>query len=558
MTGAERVWQELRQLGVDTIFGVPGGAVLPLVDALAASHRDIPFIVTRHESAAIHAADGYARVSGKPGIALVTSGPGGTNALTGLMTAMTDSTPIVVLVGQVPTTVVGSDAFQEADLFTMALPVVKHSWKVETIEEVGPVIRKAYWLAAVGRPGPVLVELPKDIQLKSEGADVPSADDENARLKPAEISATVKARLRAYLRRAKRPILYVGGGVVSSDTVDWVRRWAERYDAPVTTTLMGLGSFPADHPLSLGMLGMHGTYTANHAIQEADLILALGVRFDDRVTGRVDKFAPKARIIHVEIDQAERNKIVVPDITLAGDLRTMLPALDAYIPETVHPEWMKTLRTWQSEHPLKIPAAPPGRLSSGAVLTYLSDVLADNDVVVTDVGQHQMWTALFVKRRKPRRFITSGGAGTMGYGLPAAVGAQLAMRQRGRVVLVAGDGSFQMNLQELATLAQYQVPLILLVMNNGGHGMVRQWQDLFHGQRRHGVQLQNPDFVDLARVFGIRGMTVETESQLFEAFRHFEQLQPEGPFLLEVKIDPNEMVYPMVPSGKSLSEVIEG
>ncbi len=553
MTGAERVWHELKELGAEMVFGVPGGAVLPLVDAQS-KHGDMPFIVTRHESAAIHAADGYARTSGKPGIALVTSGPGGTNSLTGLMTAMTDSIPIVVLVGQVPTTLIGTDAFQEADVFTMALSVVKHSWKLERADDVAQVVRQAYALAKAGRPGPVLVELPKDVQLAEEGL-IPDADPKPSATPEFELSPTVRARLRSYLGRAERPVLYVGGGVVSSDTADWVKRWAERYDAPVTTTLMGLGAFPASHPLSMGMLGMHGTYAANHAIQEADLIIALGVRFDDRVTGRLDRFAPRARIIHIEVDPAEHNKVVTPDVTLRGDLASVLPVVDPYVPEAFHSAWISMVKAWKEDHPVRIPPAPKGHLSSGAVLSHLSQMLDEDDVVVTDVGQHQMWSALFVQRNKPRRFVTSGGAGTMGYGLPAAIGAQMAVRLS-KVVLISGDGSFQMTLQELATVSQYQIPVAIFVMNNGGHGMVRQWQDLFHGQRRHGVALKNPDFVGLARIFGIPGMTVEREDQLVEALARLHEIQE--PLLLEVKVDPDEMVFPMVPSGQSLSEMIEG
>ncbi len=553
MTGAERVWHTLQELGARAVFGVPGGAVLPLVDALSLT-SDLPFIVTRHESAAIHAADGYARISGRPGVALVTSGPGGTNALTGLMTAMTDSTPLVVLVGQVPTGLIGTDAFQETDLFTMALAVVKHSWKLDRADDVDEVIRKAYHTAVEGRPGPVMVELPKDVQLAGEkfpamGWHAPSPE-------PWSFPPLQKARARAYLKRAKRPVFYIGGGVAASGTADVIMRWAERFHAPVTTTLMGLGAFPADHPLSLGMLGMHGTYTANHAIQAADLILALGVRFDDRVTGRVDQFAPNARIIHIEVDPAEHNKIIAPHVTLRGDLRVVADHFDGLVPQAEHREWLKTLRQWQAEHPLRIPSAPPERLATAQVLSRVGEWIADNDAVVTDVGQHQMWAALFVPRRQTHRFLTSGGAGTMGYGLPAAIGAQVALGDGGRIVLIAGDGSFQMNLQELATVAQYQIPMTILLMNNGGHGMVRQWQDLFHGQRRHGVHLKNPDFVDLVRVFGIEGFTVQSEAQLEEAWQRASVHS--GPVFLEVKVDPDEMVFPMVPSGRSLSDVIEG
>lgn len=552
MTGAERVWQELEQHGVDTIFGVPGGAVLPLVDAMSAC-PNLTFIVTRHESAAIHAADGYARVSGRVGVALVTSGPGGTNALTGLMTAMTDSVPMVVLVGQVPTPLIGTDAFQEADLFTMAMSVVKHSWKVENADDMAKVIDQAYHLAISGRPGPILVELPKDVQFAQES--MPQAICRPIKVNMSPVSPLVRARIRAYLKRSQRPLFYVGGGVTSSDTGHFIQAWAERYHAPVTTTLLGIGAVPGSHPLNLGMLGMHGTWASNHAIQEADLIIALGVRFDDRVTGRVESFAPNARIIHVEVDRAERNKIVTPDITVEGDLRVILPVLDQLIPPAFHDTWLNTVRGWSAGHPLRVPHAPDGHLASAAVLTQLGDWLDANDVIVTDVGQHQMWAALFVKRDRPRRFITSGGAGTMGYGLPAAIGARQ-FQTPGKVVLIAGDGSFQMNLQELATVAQYRIPIWILVMNNGGHGMVRQWQDLFHGQRRHGVALANPDFVDLARVFGIRGLSVQSEPELAQALQQMGEYA--GPVLLEIKIDNDEMVYPMVPSGHGLSDVLEG
>ncbi len=552
MTGAERVWHTLHKLGSRAVFGVPGGAVLPLVDALY-ERSDMPFVVTRHESAAIHAADGFARASGQPGVALVTSGPGGTNAMTGLMTAMTDSTPIVVLVGQVATGLIGTDAFQEADIFTMALPVVKHSWKISHADEVESVIRAAYRLATSGRPGPVLVELPKDVQMGEESGAARTYEMPES--PPWRMSALDAARLTAYARRAKRPVLYVGGGVVQSNTAPLVKELAEALHAPVTTTLMGLGAFPADHPLSLGMLGMHGTYAANHAIQEADLIIALGVRFDDRVTGRLDQFAPRAHIVHVEVDRTERNKIVTPDLTFAGDLRDVLPALVRTIPRGRRDEWMETIRAWQEEHPLIVPSAPDGHVSTPATLQILAGRLSGHDVVVTDVGQHQMWAALFVPRTKPRTFLTSGGAGTMGYGLPAAIGASL-HRERGRVILVTGDGSFQMNLQELATVAQYRIPVAIVVMNNQGHGMVRQWQDLFHGQRRHGVTLSNPDFVDLARVYGIPGMTVASLEAFAQALETWDVTS--GPMLVEVAVDPNEMVFPMVPSGKSLSEVIEG
>ncbi|MBX5467422.1 MAG: biosynthetic-type acetolactate synthase large subunit [Firmicutes bacterium] len=552
MNGAQWTWNVLKQLGVDTIFGIPGGAILPLVDAMVAEHPDLRFIVTRHEAAAIHAADGYARVSGRPGVVLVTSGPGGTNVVTGLATAMTDSVPLVVLIGQVPTPLIGTDAFQEADLFSMTMPIVKHSWRITRPQEIAGVLEQAVRVATSGRPGPVAIEFPKDMQL----AEVPDARWEPS---PApEPTAWVRplewARVRSLLRYARRPVLYVGGGVTASDTAHWVRQIAERYQIPVTTTLMGLGTFPGLHPLSLGMLGMHGTWTANHAMQEADLILALGVRFDDRVTGKVDQFAPHAKIVHAEVDPAEVGKIVRPHVVLRGDLRCTLPRLARLAEPKRHDAWLAQLERWKAEHPLKVGDEGAG-LSAPKALSIIARYLNDDDPVVTEVGQHQMWAALVVPRGLPRRFITSGGAGTMGYGFPAAMGAQLG-HPRGRVCLLAGDGSFQMNLQEMATLAQYQLPIWVIIINNLGHGMVRQWQDLFHGERRHGVFLLNPDFVKLAEAFGIPGFSVNQAGALEEALAVMQRI--EGPVVLEVVVPEDEHVYPMVPAGQPLSMVLEG
>lgn len=553
MTGADKAWEVLTRLGVDVVFGVPGGAILPLVDAMVARKDALRFIVTRHEAAAIHAADGYARVTGKPAVAMATSGPGGTNIITGLATAMADSVPLVLIIGQVSTTLIGTDAFQEADLFSMTMSVVKHSWRVTDANAVGPVLAEAFRLAGHGRPGPVVVELPKDVQLKEITGE--------ARLESIEPVSRPRgnpvawARIKAYLRQARRPIFYIGGGVVNSNTHNWVLRMAERYQAPVTTTLMGMGAFPASHPLSLGMLGMHGTWTANHAMQEADLIIALGVRFDDRVTGKVDEFAPKARIIHIEVDPAEVDKIVRPHITIQGDLREMLPRLNAIVPVRRHREWLRLLAQWQQEHPLRPPASPEGSVASARALAIVHRAISADDIVVTEVGQHQMWAALYLPRERPRTFLTSGGAGTMGYGFPAAMGAKVAKPDR-RVLLVAGDGSLQMNLQEFGTLVQYNIAIWILVFNNQGHGMVRQWQDLFYEKRRYGVKLMNPDFVKLADAYGIPGFTVSSEDSLGEALAVMKTM--EGPVLLEIIVSEDEHVYPMVPAGLSLSMVLEG
>ncbi|MDA8193069.1 MAG: biosynthetic-type acetolactate synthase large subunit [Thermaerobacter sp.] len=554
MTGAERTWDVLTKLGVDVIFGVPGGAILPLVDAMVAQQGDLRFVVTRHESAAVHAADGYARVSGKPGVVLATSGPGGTNVITGLATAMADSVPLVLVLGQVASGLIGTDAFQEADLFGMTMPVVKHSWRIRHAGEIGPVLTEAYRIAQFGRPGPVVIEFPKDTQMQevdNEPASFPEPPAPVLRPQP-----LAWARARAYLARSRRPIFYIGGGVVISGTAPTVKRLAERYQAPVTTTLMGLGAFPSSHPLSIGMLGMHGTWTANHAMQQADLIIALGVRFDDRVTGRLDSFAPHARIIHVEVDPSEINKIVASDAALVGDLAQILPQLERHLPEAAqHDEWLAQLARWQAEHPVRVPESPAGAVAAPRALQILRSVIRPEDIVVTEVGQHQMWTALFIPRDHPRTFVTSGGVGTMGHGFPAAMGAQVG-RPDVRVYLIAGDGSFQMNLQELATLVQYQIPIRIIVLNNQGHGMVRQWQDLFHGGRRYGVKLLNPDFVKLAQAYGMNGFTVNSEGALAEALTVLAD-QP-GPVLLEVVVPEDEHVYPMVPAGRSLSEVIEG
>ncbi len=555
MTGAELSWEVLSQLGTTVVFGVPGGSVLPLVDALATRVQSpIEFIVSRHESASIHAGNGYARVTGKPAVVLATSGPGGTNVITGLVTAMTDSVPIVLIIGQVPTTLIGTDAFQEADLFNMTMPAVKHSWRITHPDEVADVLLQAYETASNGRPGPVVVEFPKNIQFMEcpswEGLSEKNQEDELWEEKP-----IVWSRIKSYLRAAKRPLLYVGGGVVSSNTQDYIMQFAETYDCPVAHTLMGIGVCPSSHTRSLGMLGMHGTWYANNAMQEADLVIALGARFDDRVTGKLDEFAPNARIIHVDVDAAELSKLVRPHVAIHGDLRRVLPKLLKTLPRMTHEGWWDTIHEWKASHPLKIPGATEGTIASATIMQVINNHLNPEDVVVTEVGQHQMWAALFVNREKPRTFLSSGGAGTMGYGFPAAMGARFGIGSH-RVVLLAGDGSFQMNLQEMGTVAQYQIPLWIIVLNNGGHGMVRQWQDLFHGQRRMGVDLLNPDFVRLAESFGIRGFSVNSKGALDEALHIMESI--DAPVLLEVMVPKDEHVFPMVPAGQPLSTVLEG
>lgn len=550
MTGAEKVWQVLKGVGVKVVFGIPGGAILPLVDAM--SQSQVELVVTRNESAAVHAADGYARATGGVGVCMATSGPGGTNIITGLATATADSVPILALVGQVPLPLIGTDAFQETDVFGLSLGLTKQSYRVTDPNHVERILREALAVAADGRPGPVLVELPKDVQINPITQNVPYVRNVHKPPHPAPLDW---ARAKKLMRESRRPLIYAGGGVVSSDSHVGLVALAERLGAPVVSTLLGLGSMPADHPQFLGMLGMHGTWTANHAVSACDLLIAVGARFDDRVTGRVSEFAPHARIIHCEVDAAEIGKIVKPDVVLRGDLRHVLPRLAIIAPERRHREWWQTIRQWQQAHPLRIQEPEDGRgVPSPRVLQALSSRLKPFDIVATEVGQHQMWAALFVPRYQPHTFITSGGTGTMGYGFPAAIGAAWANRDA-RVVALMGDGSFQMNLQELATVAQYRIPLLMLVLNNSGHGMVRQWQDLFFGGRRYGIELANPDFVKLAEAFGLPGHRAETLGELERALQVWDE--EGGPRLIEVVVPVTEPVFPMVPSGEPLTAVRE-
>jgi acetolactate synthase-1/2/3 large subunit len=550
MTGAAQVWDTLRAAGVTVVFGIPGGAILPLVDALFAT--DIDLVVTRNESAAAHAADGYARASGRVGVCLATSGPGGTNVLTGLGTAQSDSVPLLVLVGQVPLSLIGTDAFQGTDVFGLSLGLTKHSYRITHPNQIPGVLGEAMAVALSGRPGPVLVEIPKDVQQAAVTEVWPLASSPRHLPRP---SALDWARARRLLRESVRPVIYCGGGVVASDTRESLVGLSERFAAPVVSTLMGLGAMPASHPHFLGMLGMHGTWTANHAVSAADLLIAVGARFDDRVTGRVADFAAQARVLHLDVDPAEIGKIVQVDAALPGDLRHVLPRLAILAPSRRHTSWWNTIRGWQQSHPLRAPADGSGDgIPSPAVMQALAQVLRADDVVATEVGQHQMWAALYLPRSEPRTFITSGGSGTMGYGFPAAIGAARA-RPDSRVVSIMGDGSFQMNLQELATVAQYQVPLLMVVMNNGGHGMVRQWQDLFYQGRRHGIALANPDFVKLAASFGLAARQAETRAELDVILADWDR--DGGALLVEVKVPVTEPVFPMVASGEPLTAVRE-
>lgn len=549
--GAEILLEALQREGVDVIFGYPGGKVVSIYDALY--HSSIRHILTRHEQAAAHAADGYARVSGRVGVCLATSGPGATNLVTGLATAYMDSVPIVALTGQVPISLLGHDAFQEADILGITLPVVKHSYLVKDIMDIPRVIKEAFHIVSTGRPGPVLVDLPQDItgvyadvtylpELELPGYKPTSAGN------PRQIQAAVEA-----IMSAKRPVLYVGGGAVISGAEKELKEMAERLEIPVTTTLMGLTAFPSRHELSLGMLGMHGTATANYAVTECDLLIAAGARFDDRVTGKADEFAPKAKVIHVDVDPAEIGKNVRADIPIVGDLCLVFTALLEKLPRQRHAPWLEMIKEWKTQYPLGYKTTED-IIAPQQVMETIQTLITEETTIVTDVGQHQMWAAQYLQFSRSRTFITSGGLGTMGYGLPAAIGAQLAI-EGGRVVAIVGDGGVQMNIQELATVAQCQIPVKIVVLNNGYLGMVRQWQELFCQKRYACTELTgNPDFLKLAAAYGIRGLRATKPQELREVLK--EAFESPGPVLVDCHVDPAQNVFPMVPQNRPIHEML--
>ncbi|HEY8488406.1 MAG TPA: biosynthetic-type acetolactate synthase large subunit, partial [Thermaerobacter sp.] len=537
MSGAGAVVQVLLEQGVEWIFGIPGGAVLPLYDALYGA--PIRHVLARHEQGAALAADGYARASGRVGVCIATSGPGATNLITGLATSYLDSVPVVAITGNVGRAFLGTDAFQEADTFGVSMPVTKHNYLVLDPEELPAILREAFAVAASGRPGPVLVDIPKDVFTTtiSPGAwdrplwgrtaePVPAGGGEGP-VQPAPWRPAEHRRLgdldeaARLIARARRPVLYAGGGVIVAEAAEALRRLAERAVLPTTTTLMALGAMPGDHPLFLGMPGMHGTYAANMALTETDCLIAVGARFDDRVTGKVSDFAPDAAVIHIDVDAAELGKVKAPRVAIAADARDGLAALEAALGR-VPPDqwadrgpWLERIDGWKQEHPYRYDRDRARReLLPQAVIEELERATDGDALVVTGVGQHQMWAAMFYRYRRPRQFLTSGGLGTMGFGLPAAIGAQLA-RPDARVLCVDGDGSFQMNVQELSTLAELGLPVKIFIINNGAHGMVRQWQDLFYGQRLSASVFEHqPDFVKLAEAYGVAAYRITHPDEL--------------------------------------------
>ncbi len=559
-TGSEILLECLVKEGVDTIFGYPGGTVINIYNDLM--NYPIKHVLTRHEQAAVHAADGYSRVSGKVGVAIATSGPGATNTITGIATAYMDSIPMVIITGQVPTPLIGNDAFQEADIMGITRPITKHNYLVKDVKDLARIIKQAFYIARTGRPGPVVVDLPKDVQIASTKFEYPETVDirgykPNYTGNPRQIEKAVKMLLAA-----KKPVLYVGGGATLSDTSEELGKLAEMIQAPVTTTLMGMACFPKRHPLSLGMLGMHGTYYANMAVTNSDLLVAIGARFDDRVTGKIATFAPHAKIIHIDIDPTSIKKNVRVDLPIVGDLKNVLAQLTEKlsqctleISETVTSSepWRQQILEWKEQHPM---AYKPSKtvIKPQYVIEKVRELTNEDAIVTTEVGQHQMWTAQFFDFTKPRTFVTSGGLGTMGFGLPSALGAQAAFPER-QVIDISGDGSFQMNSQELATLVQYRLPVKIVILNNNFLGMVRQWQQLFFDKRYSQTCMELPiDFIKLAEAYGATGLRATKPEEVEEVIR--KGLETPGPVIMEFKVAREENVLPMVPAGAGLNEMV--
>jgi len=563
-TGAYALMDSLKRHGVKHIFGYPGGAILPIYDELYRFEAagDLKHILVRHEQGAAHAADGYARATGLVGVCFGTSGPGATNLVTGIATAQMDSIPMVVITGQVPRSAIGTDAFQETDIYGITLPIVKHSYVVRDPKEMARIIAEAFHIASSGRPGPVLVDIPKDVGLE-EFDYIP--------VNPGEVTLpgyrpTVKGNSRQInqaiklIRQAEKPLLYVGGGAIAAGAHGEIKELAELFNLPVTTTLMGKGAFNETHPLSVGMLGMHGTAYANFAVTECDLLIAVGARFDDRVTGKLDEFAARAKVIHIDIDPAEVGKNRAPEVPIVGDVRQVLVDLLRRCQETggateTHQktaQWLQRIQRWREDYPLIVPIYQDS-LSPQEVIDTLGK-MAPDAYFTTDVGQHQMWAAQFLKNG-PRQWISSAGLGTMGYGMPAAMGAKTALPHE-QVICVAGDASIQMNIQELGTLAEYGINVKTVIVNNGWQGMVRQWQETFYGERYSSSDMQAgmPDFVMLAQAYGVKGMQVTRREDLKDAIA--EMLAFEGPVLMDVQVKRDENCYPMVAPGKSNAQMI--
>jgi acetolactate synthase-1/2/3 large subunit len=555
MTGAGILWECLEREGVRVVFGYPGGAILPAYDAL--KHSKIHHVLVRHEQGATHMADGYARASGEVGVAIATSGPGATNMVTGIATAMLDSIPIVCITGQVGSKLIGSDAFQETDITGVTLPITKHNYLVTHASEVARTVREAFYVARSGRPGPVLIDITKDAQQSTCEFDWEAARPQLPGYRPDLSPAPAEyAEALELIHNSKRPVILAGHGIIVSGAMREVRDFAERAGIPVALTLLGLGAFPASHPLNLGMMGMHGEAWVNHTIQEADLLLAFGMRFDDRVTGNLKTYAPNAKKIHIEIDPAEINKNVKVDVPLVGDLREVLLELMPKVESIDRSEWLDSIDRLKGDSAVRdIQNLPDsGHLYAAHVINDLWRQTRDGKtIVVTDVGQHQMWEAQYYKHEHPRSLITSGGLGTMGFALPAAIGAKVACPDS-EVWVIVGDGGFQMTMCELATLVQENLKIHIAIINNGFLVMVRQWQEFFYDRNYAATPLLNPDFAKLAEAYGIRSMTISERSEVVPAVQSAREY--DGPVLINFKVEQEDTVYPMVAAGAALHDMI--
>ncbi|MFA5100914.1 MAG: biosynthetic-type acetolactate synthase large subunit [Candidatus Omnitrophota bacterium] len=552
MTGAQILIESLKKAGVEVIFGYPGGQVLPLFDKL----YDAPFkfILTRHEQAAAHAADGYSRATGRVGVCIATSGPGATNLITGLATAYMDSIPMVAITGQVKSWLIGNDAFQEADVTGITRPITKHNYLVKDIKDLSRIIAEAFYIASTGRPGPVLIDVPTDIQQQEYEFSWPDSIELRSYKPtlfghPGQIKKAVKA-----IVASKKPVIYAGGGCITAGAHNELKEFAEKINAPVTLTLMGLGAFPATHPLSLGMLGMHGTAYANHSIMNADLIIAIGARFDDRVTGKLDTFAKGANIIHIDIDPSSISKNVAVHVPIVGDARNVLGQILEELKKTPDTsDWIKTVEAWKKKHPLVYHSK--GKINPQYVIEQIGEATQGDAVIATEVGQHQMWAAQWYKVLHPRSFISSGGLGTMGFGFPAAMGAKMGCPDK-TVFDIAGDGSIQMNIQELATCVCNKIPVKVAILNNGYLGMVRQWQELFYKHRYAHTTLYNPDFVKVAEAYGGVGIRVTKKEDVRPAID--KAIATDNVVFIDFHVEPEENVFPMVPAGESIDKMIGG
>jgi acetolactate synthase-1/2/3 large subunit len=552
MTGAEIFVRSLVEEGVDTLFGYPGGVVIGIYDVLH-DLTHIKHILTRHEQGATHAAEGYSKATGRPGVVLVTSGPGATNAVTGIADAYMDSIPLVVFTGQVVTKLIGNDAFQEVDIVGITRPITKHNYLVKDVNDLANTIKAAFYIATTGRPGPVLVDLPKDVLAAKTVFEYPKSISLRSYNPVVDGNVRQIKKAAELINEAKRPLLYVGGGVISSNASVEVRALADKIHAPITTTLHGLGAYPEQSKLALGMLGMHGTWYSNMAVDQCDVLVAIGARFDDRVTGKVEAFAKNAKKIHIDIDPSAISKNVPADVPIVGDVKRVVKQLLDLIKPLDTKEWLKTIDKWKAEHPLRY--KHDGLLRAQHVIHMLGEITNGDAIVVSDVGQSQMWTAQFFKWKHPRTQITSGGLGTMGFSLPAAMGAAFG-RNDLPIVCISGDGGFQMNIQELATIAQNNLPLKIFIMNNGYLGMVRQWQEFFWKKRYSHTRITSPDFVRVAEAYGIPAQRVsspeEVEGAIREALAH-----KDGPMLVEFVVAPEENVFPMIPAGQTVNEIID-